>query len=163
MKSSAKRHRISNLNLVRYLDIYSLLRKSYITKNIIFKILRHIWWVIFLPSSLLNWIHKKKNSQWHVQILFYKTTNKSQYWYILFSQIVSGLKNLQSENQQGQNNNYHFLTKPEVHYWFQAIKQFIHISWLIVCQSSFGPVATWVFKFHHYYSEWDFPTIKWCI
>lgn len=60
MKSSAKRHRISNLNL-RYLDIFSLLRKSYITKNIIFKILRHIWWVIFLPSSLLNWIHQKKN------------------------------------------------------------------------------------------------------
>lgn len=59
MKSSAKRHRISNLNL-RYLDIFSLLRKSYITKNIIFKILRHIWWVIFLPSSLLNWIHQKK-------------------------------------------------------------------------------------------------------
>lgn len=47
---------------------------------------------------------------------FYKTTYKSQYWYILFSQIVSDLKNLQSENQQGQNNNYRFLTKPEVHY-----------------------------------------------
>lgn len=59
MKSSAKRHRISNLNL-RYLDIFSLLRKSDITKNIIFKILRHIWWVIFLPSSLLKWIHQKK-------------------------------------------------------------------------------------------------------
>lgn len=59
MKSSAKRHRISNLNL-RYLDIFSLLRKSYITKNIIFKILRHIWWVICLPSSLLKWIHQKK-------------------------------------------------------------------------------------------------------
>lgn len=23
--------------------------------------MRHIWWVIFLPSSLLNWIHQKKN------------------------------------------------------------------------------------------------------
>lgn len=42
------------------MDIFSLLRKSYITKNILFKILRHIWWVIFLPSSLLNWIHQKK-------------------------------------------------------------------------------------------------------
>lgn len=162
MKSSAKRHRISNLNL-RYLDIFSLLRKSYITKNIIFKILRHIWWVIFLPSSLLNWIHQKKIHNDMYKYFFYKTTYKSQYWYILFSQIVSDPKNLQSKNQQGQDNNYRFLTKPEVHYWFQAIKQFIHISWLIVCQSSFGPVATWVFKFHHYYSEWDFPTIKWCI